>query len=118
MKIKRDRTILKLIIDYCNQIEETQRFFGRSLDTFRSSGIYRNAVSLCILQIGELSGQLTEEFKNAHSGVPWRNIKGLRNIMAHRYGNIDFLIVWETITDDIPQLKDYCSSLLEQDVDE
>lgn len=44
---------------------------------------------MCILQIGELSGYLSEDFKEIYSDVSWESIKGMGNFMAHRYGNID-----------------------------
>lgn len=51
--------------------------------------VYKNAVTMCILQIGELSGYLSDDFKNKHDGVSWRNIKGMRNVVAHNYGSLD-----------------------------
>ena len=76
--------------------------------------LFTEAVAMCILQIGELSAHLSENFKETYSGVPWRNIKGMRNIMAHKYGDISIATLWETITDDILILFDYCNSVLKQ----
>ena len=111
---ERDIDILEHIIKYCNEIFETQAYFGNSFEFFKANSIYRNAVAMCILQIGELSGHLSENFKETYSGVPWRNIKGMRNIMAHKYGDINVATLWETITDDVSILLDYCNSVLEQ----
>ena len=82
-------------------------------ETFVNDAIYRNAAALCILQIGELVGKLTEEFRTTHAAVPWRKIKAMRNIVAHSYGSIDSEITWEIIQDDIPELKAYCISVIE-----
>ena len=111
---ERDVDILEHIIKYCNEIFETQSYFGNSFEFFKANAIYRNAVAMCILQIGELSGHLSENFKETYSGVPWRNIKGMRNIMAHKYGDISVATLWETITDDVSILLDYCNSVLVQ----
>lgn len=56
---------------------------------------------MCILQIGELVGKLSDEFKAENNAMPWREIKAMRNIAAHNYGEID-----------IPELKDYCIKCL------
>ena len=40
--------------------------------------------------------------------MSWRDIKAMRNIAAHNYGEIDTEILWETITGDIQELKSYC----------
>ena len=74
--------------------------------------IYRNAAALCILQIGELVGKLTEDFRDSHDAIPWRKIKAMRNIVAHSYGTVDSEITWEIIKDGIPELKAYCLQVL------
>lgn len=114
MSSERNIDILKHIVDYCNEISHTQTYFGNSFEVFKSNSIYRNAVAMCILQIGELSGNLTDDFKESYGGVPWRNIKGMRNIMAHKYGDINATIVWEAVNEDIPQLREYCSDILDK----
>ena len=67
-----------------------------------SNAVYRNAVALCILQIGELVGNLSDEFKAEHTVMPWRQIKLMRNIVAHRYGTVDHSITWDVVENDIP----------------
>ena len=111
-KDDRDKDILNHIVKYCNEIVEAQTYFGNSYEVFLSNTIYRNATAMCILQIGELSGYLTDSFKDTYCGVPWRNIKGMRNIMAHKYGDISMTVLWEAVTDDVPLLMDYCKQIL------
>lgn len=53
----RNISILEHIVNYCDQIEETVRRFGESYDAFSRDTIYRNAAAMCILQIGELTGE-------------------------------------------------------------
>ena len=110
--LNRDRSILEHIISYCEQIEATIDRFGDSYAVFSDDPIYRNAAALCILQIGELVGKLTEDFRASHPGVPWRQIKAMRNIVAHSYGTVDSEITWEIIKDGIPELKAYCLQVL------
>ena len=110
--LERDKSILRHIVSYCEQIEQTVEHFGNEEEIFAESKIYRNAAALCILQIGELVGKLTEEFRQQHSAVPWRQIKAMRNIVAHSYGSVDPETTWEIITEDIPVLKKYCCSIL------
>ena len=110
--LDRNIRILEHIIDYCDQIEETIQRFGNSYDIFSSDAIYRNAAALCVLQIGELAGKLTEEFRAEHPGAPWRQIRGMRNIVAHGYGTVDPEITWEILTEDIPKLKAYCCQII------
>lgn len=111
--LDRNASILEHIISYCDQIQQTVERFGDDYALFESDPIYRNAAALCILQIGELVGKLTDDFREQHAAVPWRQIKAMRNIVAHSYGSVDPETTWEIITSDIPDLKQYCQVILE-----
>ena len=82
---ERDMSILRHIYSYCVQIDETVERFGDDIALFQGDFVYRNAVAMCLLQIGELAGHLSEEYRNEHPQMPWRQIKALRNIIAHNY---------------------------------
>lgn len=71
--------------------------------------------SECILQIGELITKLDESFLKQHSDVPWRQIKGMRNVYAHDYDTIDLNTVWEAITGDVPELRSKLENILAQE---
>lgn len=108
----RDISILRHIVTYCRQIEQTIERFGDSAEIFATDPIYRNAAALCILQIGELVGNLSDDFRTEHSTIPWRQIRAVRNIVAHRYGTVNAEITWEIITTDIPSLKKFCLTVI------
>ena len=110
---KRDRSILLHISDYCLEIEETMADISNSKAKYDESRIHRNALAMCVLQIGELVSVLSDDFKDAYTEIPWRDIKAMRNIVAHHYGNFDFNALWEVAQDDIPALKDFCVRSLE-----
>ena len=105
---ERDLSILRHILRYCEQIENAVARFGAELDVFLNDDVYHNAVSLCILQIGELVGNLTEDYRASHPDIPWREIRLMRKIVAHRYGTVDHTITWDVVIHDIPILKEYC----------
>lgn len=67
---------------------------------------------MCVVQIGELASQLSEEVKKANPAIPWRIIKDTRNFYVHAYGSIDIPSVWNTLVSDIPELKSECCKLL------
>jgi uncharacterized protein with HEPN domain len=43
--------------------------------------------------------------------MPWKDIKAMRNIAAHNYGEIDLEVLWETVSTDVPILKEYCEKI-------
>ena len=105
---EKDTAILQHIIRYCLDIEDAVLRFGNSYRSFANDKEYRNACALCILQIGELVGHLSADFKSQHSDIPWRQIQAMRNVVAHAYGSVRVETTWETIQEDIPFLKDFC----------
>lgn len=112
MNLNRDIGIIEKIYNYCNEIDEAHNSFNKSYDTFKINSVYKNAVCLCLMQIGELTNNLSEEFKNNNTDIPWREIRGMRNIVAHEYGHIDYETVWETLEDGVPVLKEFCKNKL------
>jgi len=76
--------------------------------------LYKDARALVIIQIGEYVGRLSDDFRNEYNSAQWRQLKGLRNIMAYNYENIIDHIVWDIIHDDIPEIKEYLESILEK----
>ena len=110
--ISRDIQVLQKIINYCDEIDEAVDHFEDSCDAMKKISAYKNAVCMCVLQIGELSGHLSDEFKSKYRGVPWKQIKGMRNLLAHRYGQVDVEELWNTIKNDIPTLCIYCREII------
>ncbi len=52
-----------------------------------------------------------------HPEIPWSQIIGMRNILAHRYFGIDVDIVWSAIEHDLPDLKSKLE-VIWQEIDE
>ncbi len=111
-KNNKDLNIIEHILQYCDEIENTIYRFGKNYDVFKRDTVYQNACALCILQIGELAGHVSEAFKSLYQEIPWKNIRGMRNIVAHAYGNLSLSLTWETINEDIPALKTQCEEIL------
>ena len=109
----RDRDIVEHILRYCEQIETAHNDFDNSREKFYTSTTYQNAVSMCILQIGELVKHLSDDFTKAHTEIPWRSIRGMRNYVAHEYCNIDLDVVWQASTVNIESLKTFCEDCIQ-----
>ena len=108
----KDASAIGHILDYCMQINCTLTEFDNCKERFMASKTCRNAISLCLLQIGELVTVLSDEFKAGHSNISWREMKYLRNIVAHRYNTVDYDIIWKICLSDVPELLSFCRELL------
>lgn len=110
-----DEQVLKHIIAYCEQVEKAVNRFGKNSDVFMRDEVYQNAVSMPIMQIGELTKRLTPEFRVAtEREFHWKAIAGMRDRYAHGYLEMDPEKIWDTATQDIPVLRQQCEELLEQ----
>lgn len=67
---ERDKTVIALILRYCEQIDSFLERFERSCEVFEADHLFRNAVSMAELQIGELSGHLSDEFRENNTEIP------------------------------------------------
>ena len=108
----RDLQIISRIRQYCIEIRETHMMFNSSYEVFLIQHVYRNAVCMSLMQIGELSIHLSEEFKKQNPEIPWRQIKGMRNLFAHHYWGLETKELWKTSFGDTENLLNFCDSLL------
>ncbi len=116
---QRDNMILIKIADYCLEIKDTHDYFKQDKELFineKCGFIYRNSITMPILQIGELSKMLSEGFLNEYIKIPWKMIMRMRDIVAHHYGSLDYEIVWNTSILDIPKLYLEIEKILKEQV--
>ena len=71
-------------------------------ESFLKDEMAFSAVLMQIVIIGEASGKFPEEIKTQYPDVPWRDIVGMRNMLAHEYFEADPKIIWETAKVHIP----------------
>lgn len=102
----RDISILKHMLRYCIEIENTIKRFGEDEEIFKNDGDYRDSVSMKIFQIGELAYHLSEEFsEKTKEDIDWNAVRGMRNRFAHGYGKMDLSKIFYTAIEDIPVVK-------------
>ena len=54
--------------------------------------------------IGEAAARTSDEERERYSEIPWPEIVSLRNRLIHGYDSVDFDILWNIITQDLPPL--------------
>ena len=109
---ERDISTLRHIVKYCDEITGAVNKHNLTLDIISGDTLYKNALAMNILQIGELTSILSDDFRNIHDSMPWNEIKRMRNKAAHHYWTFDVNILWETVTEDIEPLRKYCEECL------
>lgn len=109
----KDVQLLEHIQLYCRDVLEALDVYPtKSYEAFDDNRVLKNAVALPILQIGELAKKLSNEFKEQNDQISWREVVGMRNVIAHKYATVDAETLWETATKNIPELLDFCENKL------
>ncbi|APG43781.1 HepT-like ribonuclease domain-containing protein [Syntrophotalea acetylenica] len=92
--------------DYLDHIEQAATLatgYVRDMTrrTFLDDRKTQPAVIYNIMIIGEAATQIINEYPDfvaAHPDIPWREMRGIRNRMAHGYYELDLTIIWDTVT--------------------
>ena len=76
---------------------------GMDLLKFKQSYMAVDAVVRNFEIIGEAAKNLPSEIKDKYPEIPWKKMYGLRILISHEYFGIDYEMIWEIITSDLPQ---------------
>ena len=102
-----------LFTDMLTSAREAWEFcYAIDLERFMSDRKLCLAVERCLEIIGEAASQLSEEARAAHPEIPWQRIRGLRNVLAHDYGNIEYETLYKIVTDELPPLRAALEAIL------
>lgn len=99
-----DKAYLWDIVDACNDILVFTA--GLSFPEFEKDKLRRFAVERQLLVIGEACKKLSDSVKSNFPEIEWNKITGLRNIIAHEYGEILAERIWLVVQQKIPELHD------------
>ncbi len=77
---------------------------GLTAEQFLQNRMVQAAVEREVEIIGEAARRVSDPFKEAHPEIPWQRIVGMRNVLAHEYGEIIQSRMWALTVDQIPEL--------------
>jgi uncharacterized protein with HEPN domain len=103
-------------LDQMRQAGSDARTFvdGLNKDDFLADKRTQQAVIMSLVIVGEIATKLMDrfpEFADQHAEIPWRNIRGMRNRIAHGYFDINLDVVWDTVQTALPQLIQQLSNV-------
>ncbi len=94
---------IKRILRYANGIN---RFELETNDEKLSAILYQVTI------IGEATKRLSESLRQNHSEIPWREMAGMRDIIVHKYDQLDLDVIWDVVNNKIPELLDLIEACL------
>ena len=87
---------------------------GKSFEDLKADDMMYYAVVKNIEIIGEAANLLSSEFVDSHPATPWKQVRGMRNYIVHEYFQIDDVVVWGVVTEDIPVLRQQIIDYLDE----
>ncbi len=111
----RDRIIIQKIIGYIDDVEKYVE--GIEARDFLDDKKTITACAFTVSQIGELVKEVTEDTIEKNSNIPWNSIKGMRNRIVHDYENVDLSVLWGTIKESLPELKNELKDIILKEKD-
>ena len=110
----RDAQLLQHIVRHADEVADAITFFGKDKEIYLNNHIYKNACAMALLSMGENATSLSDEFLLQEATLPWKDLKGLRNIFAHAYDSSSFNheLIWDAITTEVPLIRETCAGIL------
>jgi uncharacterized protein with HEPN domain len=102
--IKNNSVYIKHILDQITHIENFMR--GVSEEQFNTDIEKEYAIIRCFEIIGEASKKIDDIFRNKYPQIPWRKMAAFRDVLIHDYDRLVSEVIWKTVIDEIPSLKD------------
>ncbi len=98
--------------DMLDSISKIERYVeGMTFEMWASDEKTIDAVIRQITIIGEAATHIPEEKAVMSTEIPWRSIRGIRNIIVHEYFGVNNQILWQTVTNNLPVLKEQLLAL-------
>jgi uncharacterized protein with HEPN domain len=111
---KGDLDRLRHIKKYCLDITNGIKKYGDAIETLLDDQLAFHGISMCIMQIGELIGGLSNSFKDStRDRIQWGMARAMRNHFAHRYTHMNKNDILNTATKDIPELLNFCEDIID-----
>lgn len=100
------RDLRDSLLDVLDAIAAIERFTaGVEYESFSGNQEKIFAVEKAFEIIGEAVKNVPQSIRNNYPEIPWKNIAGMRDKLAHQYWNVDVNILWKAIAEDLPQVK-------------
>ena len=81
-------------------------------ESYLENPLLQRAVERTIEIIGEAANRISPALREAHPEIPWRKIVAQRNVLAHEYGAIEQVLLWDLIRDRLPVLVQQLEAII------
>lgn len=107
----RNESRLEHMLRFINRIIALTK--GATRDSLETNWDLHDAILHNFIMLGEAANHITSKFAQSHPEVDWVSIAGMRHRLVHDYDEVDYDILWDAMTNDIPQLYPLIKSLVD-----
>lgn len=102
MSMRDDAVTLQDMLSHAN--EAVTLLNDKSREEFSEERVLQLALTRLVEIVGEAANRVTDDTRQLHPEIPWHRIVGMRNRLIHGYDVIDYNVLWDTVTSDLPPL--------------
>ena len=114
--MSKDRDYRLFLEDIQISIQKIEKYTADlTFETFSTNDLVIDAVIRNLEIIGEAVEKLSREIRERYSDIPWKEVAGFRDVLIHDYFGVDVGVVWRTIVEDLPFLKEYVELILKNE---
>jgi uncharacterized protein with HEPN domain len=114
--MKDDRVFLIDMLETARRIQ--LRMINLTREEFDKNEDLRLSLAYLIQIVGEAARRVSQTKRQSLPQIPWLHVTGMRHHIVHEYTNVDFDIVWETASQDIPALIQILGPIVEPIIDQ
>ena len=100
------------LLDIMEAMDRIERYVVFGKERFETDELVQTWFIQNLQIIGEASRSLSQSTRDLDPTIPWKQIIGMRNILAHVYFEIDLDLVWTAVYINVPKLKPQIARLL------
>lgn len=91
--------------DMLDKARELQEIInGKTRGDYDTNRLLQLSVLHLVQTIGEAATHVSRSTRDLHPEIPWSEAIGMRNVLVHRYGDVDDDSIWKTVTADLAPL--------------
>jgi len=111
--MKLPKPYLEHILQECEFL--VKKSGGLVFEDFIENPVLMRAFVRSLEVIGEAVKNLPDEFRKKYPEIPWREIAGMRDKLIHEYFGVNYRIVWKTVQQEIPKLKERVEIIMKKE---
>ena len=108
----RDRERLEHILAAIDRVQKYTN--GKTYEELVGNDMMYYAVVKNIEIMGEAANMLSSIFTDSHPETPWKQVRGMRNYIVHEYFQIDDVVVWDVVSNNLPVLREQIAKYISE----